>query len=126
MLHDEIALDPDNAELHAVLAVTLASSGRKADASIELATIEPLVRGRALNLFSANDVVLIAQTYAVIGDARQTAVWLRRLLSEHTVIPMTPATLRIDPRFAAIVSQPPIPALLSEFARLDTGRSTAQ
>jgi tetratricopeptide (TPR) repeat protein len=122
VLHDELALDPDNAELHAVLAVTLASSGRNADASVELATIEPLLRSRKLSLFTASDVVLIAQAYAAAGDARQTAVWLRRLLSEPSVIPMTPATLRIDSRFAAVVSQAPIPALLSEFARLDMGR----
>ena len=126
MLRIELALDPDNTELHAVLAVTLASSGRSADASIELATIEPLLRSRSLRLFTASDVALIAQAYAATGDARQTAVWLRRLLSEPSVLPMTPATLRIDPRFEAIVSQPPIPALLLEFARLDPGGSPAK
>jgi tetratricopeptide (TPR) repeat protein len=126
VLHDELALDPDNTELHAVLAVTLASSGRSAEASIELATIEPLLRSRALILFTARDVALIAQAYAAGGDARQTAFWLRRLLSEPSVLPMTPGTLRIDPRFAGIVSQEPLPALLSEFAHLDLGRTSAK
>jgi tetratricopeptide (TPR) repeat protein len=121
VLHQELELDPENAELHAVLAVSLASSGRSADASIE-----PLLRNRALKLFTANDVLLIAQAYAATGDARQAAVWLRRLLSEPSVIPMTPATLRIDPRFAGVVSQAPLPALLSEFAHLDTGRTSAR
>jgi hypothetical protein len=41
---------------------------------------------------------------------------------EPSVIPMTPATLRIDPRFESVVSQPPIKALLLEPARMDGGR----
>jgi tetratricopeptide (TPR) repeat protein len=126
VLHEELALDPDNAELHAVLAVTLASSGRNADASIELATIEPLLRGRKLSLFTATDVILIAQAYAATGDARQTAVWIRRLFSEPSVIPLTPASALIDPRFAAVVSLPPMPALFSEFARPNMGHTASQ
>ena len=119
LLKTHLASDPDNEALRAGLAVTLACSGRLAEARSELALVEPLVRGRAPSTYRGRLVVLIAQTYAVLGDHASLAVWLRKLLAEPSSIPVTPASLRFDPRFRGALDAPEIQTLLQEFAGLD-------
>jgi adenylate cyclase len=61
----------------------------------------------------------IAQAYAVLGDFANLTPWLRKLLAEPSQFPFTPASIRLDPRFAGTVEAPEIQALLKEFAALD-------
>ena len=119
LLRAELAPDPDNEELRAVLAVTLASAGRPDDARSELAAIEPLMRGRAPSVYTGGNIVLIAQAYGAMGDVEKMTPWLRKLLAEPSALPFTPASIKIDPRFARIVTHPAVQALLVEFAHLD-------
>jgi len=119
LAREELARDPENEELHAVLALTLACTGRAAEARAELAMIEPLLGGRAPNVYAGQPIVLVAQTHAELGEPAKTAPWLRKLFVEPSIIVFTPASLRLDPRFAGVVGTPDIQALLAEFAALD-------
>ncbi len=124
-LRELLAGDSQNEPLHALLALTLAHSGRTADARNELALVEPVVRGRPRVAYTGRVVLLLAQTHAALGNAQEAVAWLRELLSGPTSIPFTPASLRIDPRFQNIIGKPEVQALLKEFAHLDTANSTA-
>ena len=119
LLKEHLASDSDNEELHAVLAVTLACAGRGAEARSELALVEPLVKGRAPSIYRGSLVMTIAQAYAVLGDSGPLAFWLRKLLAEPSQFPFTPASIRVDPRFASVAKAPEIQAMLKEFAALD-------
>ena len=125
LLRADLASDPDNEELHAVLAVTLASAGRADDARNELAAIEPLMRGRAPSVYTGGMITLIAQAHGAMGDMENTIPWLRKLFMEPSALPFTPASLRIDPRFERIIAAPPVQALLAEFAALDPPKKAA-
>jgi len=119
LLREHLAQDADNEELHAVLAFTLACAGRAAEAHGELALVEPLLKGRPPTLYRGPLVVPIAQAYSELGDFANLAFWLRKLFSEPSQFPFTPASVRIDPRFASATEAPEIQALLREFASLD-------
>ncbi|MBI2813054.1 MAG: TIR domain-containing protein [Opitutae bacterium] len=119
LLREHLAADSDNEELHTVLAVTLACAGRGTEARNELALVEPLVKGRTPSIYRGSLVLTIAQAYAVLGDYRQLAPWLRKLLAEPSQFPFTPASLRLDPRFSGVIDAPEVQALLKEFAGLD-------
>jgi TolB-like protein/Flp pilus assembly protein TadD len=119
LLREHLAADSDNEELHLVLAVALACAGRGSDARSELGLVEPLVKGRLPSIYRGSLVMTIAQTYAVLGDYSQLAPWLRKLFAEPSQFPFTPASLRLDPRFAAAVEAPEIQSLLREFSGLD-------
>jgi TolB-like protein/Tfp pilus assembly protein PilF len=119
LLREHLAADSDNEELHLVLAVALACAGRGADARSELGLVEPLVKGRAPSIYRGSLVLTIAQTYAVLGDFSRLAPWLRKLLAEPSQFPFTPASFRLDARFAAAADAPELQALLTEFASLD-------
>jgi tetratricopeptide (TPR) repeat protein len=128
LLKGELETDAENEELHAVLAYTLACSGRSAEARGELASLEPLMRGRAPSIYSDPIVLLIAQTHGMLGEADEMVVWLRKLLSAPAEPTFTPASLRIDPRFKDVIGWPQMQALLAEFSRLDqygSGKATA-
>ena len=125
LLRSELASDADNEELHLVLAVTLACAGRAIEARSELALVEPLLKGRASSVYWGALVVSIAQTYGAIGDSGNMAQWLRKLFVEPSGFPFTPASLRIDPRFAGKLDAPEIQALLKEFASLDQPKESA-
>ncbi|HXJ59934.1 MAG TPA: adenylate/guanylate cyclase domain-containing protein [Verrucomicrobiae bacterium] len=119
LLKEHLAADSDNEELHAVLAVTLAVAGRDPEARGELALVEPLVKGRSPSIYRGSLILPIAQAYAVLGDFNHFALWLRKLLAEPSQFPFTPASVRLDPRFAVAVDAPEIQTLLREFAALD-------
>ncbi len=119
LLREKLAADPDNEALRAVLAVTLASAGRADEARRELALVEPLVRGRAPNVYRPRLIVSLAQAYGALGDYKGMAFWLRKLFAEPSNTPLTPASFRLDPRFNGAVNAPEIQALLKEFASLD-------
>jgi adenylate cyclase len=119
LLKEHLAADSDNEELHAVLAVTLAVAGRDSEARGELALVEPLVKGRSPSIYRGSLILPMAQAYAVLGDFNHFALWLRKLLAEPSQFPFTPASIRLDPRFAGTVEAPEIQALLKEFAALD-------
>jgi TolB-like protein/Flp pilus assembly protein TadD len=119
LLRSELATDADNEELHLVLAVTLACAGRAAEARNELALVEPLLRGRPTSIYWGASVISIAQTYGALGEYGPMAEWLRQLFVERNGFPFTPASLRLDPRFAGMLDAPEPQALLKEFARLD-------
>jgi TolB-like protein len=125
LLREILATDPDNEALRAVLGVTLASAGHDDEARRELGLVEPLVRGRAPNVYRPRLVVSVAQAYGAMGDHKQMAFWLRKLMSEPSGIPLTPASLRLDPRFNPAIDAPEIQALLTEFASLDQPSGTA-
>ncbi|MEP7310949.1 MAG: toll/interleukin-1 receptor domain-containing protein [Pseudomonadota bacterium] len=125
LLKDRLATDSDNEALRAALALTLASAGRPVDAKRELALVEPLVKGRAPNVYRGRLVVSIAQTYGALGDYPNMAIWLRKLFAEPSTTPLTPASLRIDPRFNAAISAPEIQALMKEFSHLDVQTAKA-
>ena len=125
LLRSELATDSDNEELHLVLAVTLACAGRGPDARSELGLVEPLLKGRAPSIYWGAQVVSVAQAYGVIGDFGAMAQWLRKLFVEPSGFPFTPASLRIDPRFAGLLGSPEMQALLKEFASLDQPQGTA-
>ena len=119
LLKEHLGSDSDNEELHTVLAVTLACAGHVAEARSELALVEPLVKGRSPTIYRGSLVLTIAQAYAELGDPGRLAFWLRKLLAEPSQFPFTPASIRVDPRFAGTVDAPEIQALLKEFAPLD-------
>ena len=119
LLRAELATDADNEELHLVLALTLACAGRPADARSELGFVEPLLKGRVPSIYWGAQVIAIAQTYGVLGDFGRMAEWLRKLFVLPNGFPFTPASLRLDPRFAGLLEAPEIRALLKEFASLD-------
>ncbi|MBI2813051.1 MAG: TIR domain-containing protein [Opitutae bacterium] len=119
LLREKLAADPDNEALRAVLAVTLASAGQADEARRELTLVEPLVRGRAPNVYRPRLVVSLAQAYGALGDFKTMAFWLRKLFAEPSSVPFTPASFRLDPRFNRAIDAPEIQALLKEFASLD-------
>ena len=125
LAREELARDPDNEELHAVLALTLACTGRASEARAELAAVEPLMSGRTPSVYTGQLIALIAQSYAELGEPANTVPWLRKLLVEPSVIIFTPASLRLDPRFSRVLSAPEIQALLKEFAHLDQPAANA-
>lgn len=114
LLRELLANDPDNEPLHAALAVTLGCAGRAADARIALGEIEPLVSGRTPSLYRGPLVVMIAQAYREMNDLPGTVRWLRKLFTEPSDVPFTPASLRLDPRFNGVIDTPEIQALLRE------------
>jgi TolB-like protein len=63
--------------------------------------------------------LVIAQTHARLGEVEPMITWLRRLFTEPSQVPFTPASLRIDPRFNHYLDDPRVAALLDEFASLD-------
>jgi len=119
LLREHLAGDPDNEELHAVLALTLACLGRAEEARGELAQVEPLVGGRAPNVYRGPVVLLLAQTRGVLGDYSAMAPWVRKLFAEYSANPFTPASFSHDARFSTALAAPEIAALLKEFAQLD-------
>jgi ATP/maltotriose-dependent transcriptional regulator MalT len=119
LLREKLATDNDNEALRLVLALTLASAGRAAEARSELALVEPLLRERAPNVYGGRLVAVITQVYAALGDGAATGVWLRKLFAEPCNAPLTPASFRLDPRFNSMMHAPEIQALLKEFASLD-------
>ena len=125
LLRSELASDADNEELHLVLAVTLACAGRAAEARSELALVEPLVKGQAASVYWGALALSIAQTYGVLGDFGHMAEWVRKLFVEPSGFPFTPASFRLDPRFAGTLDAPEIQALLKEFAALDQPPASA-
>ena len=128
LLKGALENDAENEELHAVLAYTLACSGRSADARGELASLEPLMRGRAPSIYGDPIVLLIAQTHGMLGDADEMVMWLRKQLDAPAVPSFTPASLRIDPRFNTVIGSTQMQALLAEFGQLDqygSGKATA-
>ncbi len=125
LLRAELATDADNEELHLVLALTLACAGRATDARSELGFVEPLLKGRVPSIYWGAQVIAIAQTYGVLGDFGSMAEWLRKLFVLPNGFPFTPASLRLDPRFAGMLEAPEIQALLKEFASLDQAQPVA-
>jgi tetratricopeptide (TPR) repeat protein len=119
LLRTALESDAENEELRAVLAYTLACSGRPTEARSELASLEPLMRGRSPSIYSDPIVILIAQTHGELGDGDETVAWLRKVLAAPAVPSFVPASLRIDPRFRKPLGSPQMQALLAEFSRLD-------
>jgi len=118
LLREHLAADPDNEELHAVLAVALACLGQADAARSELALVEPLVSGRAANVYRGSLVIQIAQARCLLGDYSAMAIWVRKLFAEKSAIPFTSASFALDPRFSGGLDAPEIRALLQEFAVL--------
>jgi TolB-like protein/Tfp pilus assembly protein PilF len=119
LLREALVHDPENEELHAVLALTLAYAGKAAEAQGELAAVEPLLTGREPSHYAAHETALVAQTHGLLGDMVKMSQSLRWLFTNPSVLPLTPASVRLDPRFSAYVAEPPVAALLKEFASLD-------
>jgi TolB-like protein/Tfp pilus assembly protein PilF len=118
LLREHLSVDPDNEELHAVLAVALACLGHADAARSELALVEPLVRGRVANVYRGSLVIQIAQARCLLGDYNAMAIWMRKLFAEKSAFPFTPASFALDPRFSGGLDAPEIRALLQEFAAL--------
>ncbi len=125
ILHEQLAADGQDQDLHAVAALTLACLDQPAAARRELAWVEPLVRGRNRNVATGNLMIHLAQTYAVLGQTESLCYWLRELMSGPLIPPFTPASLRIDPRFQNTIGKPEVQKLLSEFAHLDAAKDQA-
>ena len=119
MLRDELTHDAENQELRTVLALNLALLGRADEARRELAAIEPLLGGQEPNVYSGQLIALIAQTHGLLGEKEALVQWLRRIFTKISPLPFTPASLRLDTRFAGFVDYPEIQELLKEFAPLD-------
>jgi TolB-like protein/Flp pilus assembly protein TadD len=119
LLRDRLATDAENEEFRIGLALALALLGREADARTELALVEPVLRGRAPSLYRGQLFSFVTQVYASLGDGAAAAYYLRRIFTEPSNPPHTPASLRQDPRFMPIIAQPEIKSLLKEFAHLD-------
>ena len=118
-LRAELANDPENRELRAVLALNLACLGRADDARRELAEVEPLLNGQSPSVYVGEVVALIAQAYGVLGETDRMVPWLRYLLTNQSQLPFSPASLRLDQRFGRYASQPQVQALLAELAGRD-------
>ncbi|MBM3852568.1 MAG: TIR domain-containing protein, partial [Verrucomicrobia bacterium] len=118
-----LANDPQNEKLHAVLAVTLACAGKSAESRVELAQVEPLAKDRPRTQFSGIVRLLLAQANAELDQTATAVAWLREILSGPSTPSLTPASLRIDPRFQNIIAKPEVQALLAEFAHLDAKTS---
>jgi TolB-like protein/Flp pilus assembly protein TadD len=119
LVRERLATDAENEELRAMLALTLAHAGRASEARGELALIEPLVRSRAPNIYRFKVVMPIAQVYGVLGDFPAMAFWLRKQFAEPSTAPLTPASFRLDTRFAGTAEASEVKALLKEFSGLD-------
>jgi tetratricopeptide (TPR) repeat protein len=124
LLWQELANDPDNLELRAVLALNLTWLARGDEARRELAVVEPLMRGQSFTVYSGQIVALIARCHGVLGDAKAAVGWLRRMLTESMSLPFTPASLRLDPRYARVVEPAEIKALLAEMAAKEPAAGT--
>ncbi len=118
-LREELVHDSENEELHAVLALTLACQGKATEAQAELAAVEPLLVGRDPSHYAAHETSLVAQTYGLLGDMGKLTQALRWLFTHPSTVPLTPAIVRIDPRFSRYVAEPTVAALLTEFSSLD-------
>jgi TolB-like protein/Tfp pilus assembly protein PilF len=118
LLREHLAADPDNEELHAVLAVALACLGQADAARSELALVEPLVSGRAANVYRGSLVIQIAQARCLLDDYSAMATWVRKLFAEKSAFPFTPTSFALDPRFSSGLDAPEIRALLQEFTAL--------
>ncbi len=118
LLREHLATDPDNEELHAVLAVALACLDQADAARNELALVEPLVSGRVANVYRGSLVIQLAQARCLLGDYSAMATWVRKLFAEKSAFPFTPASFALDPRFSSGLDAPEIRALLQEFAAL--------
>ncbi|SDR83250.1 TIR domain-containing protein [Opitutus sp. GAS368] len=125
LLREHLAADPDNEELHAVLAVALACLGQADAARSELALVEPLVSGRAANVYRGSLVIQIAQVRCLLGDYSAMATWVRKLFAEKSAFPFTPASFALDPRFSGGLDAPGIRALLQEFAALAPAQASS-
>jgi TolB-like protein/Flp pilus assembly protein TadD len=119
ILRTELTADPDNQELRAVLALSLACLGRADEARQELAAVEPLLTGQNPTVYTGHLILLIAQVHGVLGEIDRMVPWLRTLFTKPTQVPFTPASLRQDPRFGRYAAEPQVRALLAEFASLD-------
>ncbi len=124
LLREELARDQDNFELRAVLALNLACLGRAEDARRELAAVEPLLAGREPSVYTRQPVALIAQAHGVMGETDLMIPWLRRLITEPSGMPFTPASLRLDSRFGSYMADSRLQGLLAEFAGLDQPAAT--
>ncbi len=113
MLRELLGNDADDEDLRLALALTLAYQGRADDARSELAAVEPLLRGRKPYLYSGHAREMIAETYAVLGDVAGALPWLRLLFAEPSAVPYTPASFRLDVRFAGILPDSRVQALLA-------------
>jgi TolB-like protein len=125
LLREKLVDDTQNEALRVNLAVALAEAGRGAEARNELAQVEPLLRTRPPNTFLGRLIAGLAQAHGALGDTAAMAVWLRKLFTEPSHIPLTPASLRLDPRFNTALDAPEIQALMKEFAHLDQPASGA-
>ncbi|MDB6116112.1 MAG: TolB amino-terminal protein, partial [Lacunisphaera sp.] len=119
LLREELARDQDNFELRAVLALNLACLGRADEARRELAAVEPLLAGREPSVYTRQPLALITQAHGVMGEIDLMVPWLRRLITEPSGMPFTPASLRLDSRFGPYTADPRLQVLLTEFAGLD-------
>jgi TolB-like protein/cytochrome c-type biogenesis protein CcmH/NrfG len=118
-LREQLAIDAENEEFRAGLALTLAAQGRAAEARAELALVEPVLRGRAPSLYRGQLFSFVMLVHAQLGDGAAASYYARRIFSEPSNPPHTPASLRQDPRFHPIVDAPEMQALFQEFAALD-------
>jgi len=124
LLREELARDQDNFELRAVLALNLACLGRADEARRELSAVEPLLAGREPSVYTRQPVALIAQAHGVMGEIDQMIPWLRRLITEPSGMPFTPASLRLDSRFGPYMADPRLQGFLTEFVGLDQPGTT--
>ncbi len=118
-LREQLATDAEHESHRIMLALVLAHLGRSAEARAELGLVEPLIRRRTPNNYWAYNVLSLMWAHAALGDHEDVAFWLRKVFVSKIVYPLTPAMVRIDPRFHPSSEAPVIQALLQEFAALD-------
>jgi len=119
-LSDQLDGDPDNFNLLAALSVTDAGLGRK-DAAIggarRAADLMPVARDA---IRGPSHLAILAETYALLGQARPAVGLLRQLLAMPAGMFVSLPLLRTDPRWDPIRSDPDFQALLSERASAAT------
>ncbi len=125
LLRERLATDAENEEYRLGLALALAALGRAAEARTALALVEPVLRGRAPSLYRGQLFSFATQVHAQLGDGAAAAYYLRRIFTEPSNPPFTPASLRQDPRFRALLAASEVQALLTEFASLNPAASVA-
>jgi TolB-like protein/Flp pilus assembly protein TadD len=125
ILRTELTADPDNQELRAVLALSLACQGRSEEARRELAAVEPLLTGQDPTVYTGHLIALIAQVHGVLGEIDRMVPWLRILFTKPSQVPFTPASLRQDPRFGRYAAEPLLQAVLAEFTPAETAAPAA-
>jgi tetratricopeptide (TPR) repeat protein len=104
ILESQVQAQPDEASFHSQLGVVYADLGRKADAVREgeaAVRLLPVSKEayRGVNLQAA-----LAQIYATVGKRAEAIERLKYLLSIPSLI--SPATLRVDPRWAPLRGDP--------------------